>query len=557
VTERTARILEAGDSAVLLELEPVIDAEVNARAIRIAAAVRDACILGVRDVISTYRSVGVFFDPLSTDVSIVVHVLRQALRAPARHVDARTVEVSVSYGGEGGPDLEAVAARAGISIQDVIDRHTSAQYRVFMLGFLPGFAYMGGVHPSIASPRRATPRGRVAAGSVGIAGEQTGIYPRESPGGWQIIGRTDEDVFDPSRTPASLFAPGDIVRFVADAINRGPQGPALQRTQGGADLHGPAESPVQYESPRRVTVLRPGLFTTIQDLGRWGHQSVGVPVAGPMDAVSHRRANLIVGNPGNAAALEATVIGPELQMESEALVAIAGADLGATLNGTPLPLNMAVRCAAGSVIKCGERRRGARAYIAFDGGIATPPVLGSRATHVLSGLGGFEGRALRAGDGIPLQPTGRFRQRPPQLAPPPVATGGARLRVLPGPQDDFFNPVAIEALQRNRFTITSQSDRMGYRLAGRERIARASDREMISDATFVGAVQIPASGEPILLMADRQTTGGYPQIATVITADLPLAGQLAPGDWVEFQLCTRSEAIAALVAQEAALLAFA
>jgi antagonist of KipI len=133
--------------------------------------------------------------------------------------------------------------------------------------------------------------------------------------------------------------------------------------------------------------------------------------------------------------------------------------------------------------------------------------------------------------------------------------GGARLRVLLGPQDEFFAPAALETLQRTRFTITAQSDRMGYRLAGRARIERASQQEMISDATFIGAIQVPPSGDPILLMADRQTTGGYPQIATVITADLPLAGQLAPGDWVEFQLCTRAEAIAALAAQEAKLLA--
>ena len=141
---------------------------------------------------------------------------------------------------------------------------------------------------------------------------------------------------------------------------------------------------------------------------------------------------------------------------------------------------------------------------------------------------------------------------------PPKTPGRDEQRARdPEPEIDLRIADGIDALQRNRFTITSQSDRMGYRLAGRERIARASDREMISDATFIGAVQIPSSGDPILLMADRQTTGGYPQIATVITADLPLAGQLAPGDWVEFQLCTHAEAIAALVAQEAALLAFA
>jgi allophanate hydrolase subunit 2 len=168
--------------------------------------------------------------------------------------------------------------------------------------------------------------------------------------------------------------------------------------------------------------------------------------------------------------------------------------------------------------------------------------------------GGLAGGPLRAGDVIPLQPAGA---RPPARARTidAVITGGARLRILLGPQEDFFSPAAIETLQRTRFTITAQSDRMGYRLAGRERLEYSAVRDMISDATFTGALQVPPSGQPILLMADRQTTGGYPQIATVISADLPLAGQLAPGDWLEFQLCTRAEALTALVAQEAALLA--
>jgi allophanate hydrolase subunit 2 len=160
---------------------------------------------------------------------------------------------------------------------------------------------------------------------------------------------------------------------------------------------------------------------------------------------------------------------------------------------------------------------------------------------------------LKAGDQVALHAGAPPRSRTHRTIAA-VPAGGARLRVLPGPQDDFFNPAAMATLQRTRFTITAQSDRMGYRLAGRARIERV-DREMISDATFAGGIQVPPSGDPILLMADRQTTGGYPQIAIVITADLPLAGQLAPGDWVEFQLCTRADAIAALVAQEAQVLA--
>ena len=189
---------------------------------------------------------------------------------------------------------------------------------------------------------------------------------------------------------------------------------------------------------------------------------------------------------------------------------------------------------------------GGRAYVSFAGGIDVPPILGSRSTHVRIRMGGVEGRALRAGDVLPLGV-------PPQRAAggtmrTKTVSGGARLRVMSGPQDEFFPSGALHVLVGTRFVVTNDSDRMGFRLTSDRRIARL-EREMISDATVAGAVQVPASGQPILLMADRQTTGGYPQIAVVITADLPLAGQLVPGDWVEFELCSRAEALAALVAQ--------
>jgi biotin-dependent carboxylase-like uncharacterized protein len=426
------------------------------------------------------------------------------------------------------------------------------EYRVFMLGFLPGFAYMGSVDPSIAAPRKATPRVRIPAGSVGIAGRQTGIYPRQSPGGWQLIGRTAMSVFDPSREPASLFAPADRVRFVPVA-GIGDEGSGIKNFRT-SDPRSLIPDPSRF-----VTVLRPGLFTTIQDSGRWGHQDRGVPVAGPMDWSACRLANALVGNALDAAALEVTLVGPELRFEKPSVIAVTGADLSASLDGAPLALESPQACAGGSVLRFGERRSGTRAYIAVDGGIDVPRVLGSRATHVVSGLGGIDGRALVAGDRLPLGETRVTVIRGPKKSAPAFrsAAGGARLRVMRGPQDDYFDESAFEMLQRTRFTISPQSDRMGYRLiAGSERKAAMcrpgpfGPGEMISDATFIGGLQIPPSGDPILLMADRQTTGGYPQIATVITADLPLAGQLAPGDWLEFTLCTRVEAIAALVEEE-------
>ena len=547
-------IRDAGDSALLLELEAVIDPAVNARAIAIAAAVASEHRAGVRDVIPTYRSVAIHFDPLVADVDALRESLSRAADAPPAVIVGALVEVPVAYGGENGPDLDEVATFAKLSPAAVVERHSAVEYRVFMLGFLPGFTYMGTVDDAIAAPRKATPRTRIPAGSVGIAGKQTGVYPRPSPGGWQLIGRTGLQVFDPFRTPASLFAPGDRVRFVRVA-GIGDQGSGIKNT-GAVDHSGAVDPRSPIPDPyRTVTVVRPGLFTTIQDSGRWGYQDRGVPVAGPMDRRSHRLANALVGNAPGAAALEATLLGPELRFEQPLRVAITGADLGASVDGTAIAVDSMHACAAGSVLRFGARRLGTRAYIALEGGIDVPRVLGSRATHIVSALGGIDGRALKAGDRLQLgEPMSQVR-RPSRLAPLAIA-GGARVRVMRGPQDEYFDEQAFDVLQRTRFTISPESNRMGYRLRIPDpgsRIPVRNPGAMISDATFMGGLQVPPSGEPILLMADRQTTGGYPQIATVITADLPLAGQLAPGDWIEFALCTRSEALAALKEQDEAL----
>jgi inhibitor of KinA len=215
------RLVHAGDSVVIAELEDRIDERVNARAIRLAAAIGRAGLRGVRDIVPTYRSVAVYYDPLRIDFSRLNDLL--LLEAPAtdrEEVDRRErrspLRIPVTYGGVDGPDLADVAAFAKMSEAEVITRHTGRVYRVFMMGFLPGFPYLGTVDPAIAAPRRPTPRLRVPAGSVGIAGAQTGVYPADSPGGWQLIGRTPLRLFDRSRANPFLLEPGDEVEFVAE-----------------------------------------------------------------------------------------------------------------------------------------------------------------------------------------------------------------------------------------------------------------------------------------------------------------------------------------------------
>ena len=293
-----------------------------------------------------------------------------------------------------------------------------------------------------------------------------------------------------------------------------------------------------------LAVIKAGMLTTVQDLGRWGYQSGGVPVAGPMDSYSHRLANRLVGNDREAAALEITLVGPELDADDDVLCAVCGARFEITAGGRRVPLDQPFELRKGERLRFGERLAGARATLAVRGGFDLPPVLGSRATSLISAMGPLGGRAVTTGT---LLPVGGAATRLASTACVPLRLpeGGARLHAIPGPHDAWFTPDALELFFSARFTLSTKSNRMGYRLDG-PALMHGSDADILSDATPIGSVQVPKSGQPILLMADRQTTGGYPKIATVTAADLPIAGQLAPGDWVSFAPCTRREAVDAL-----------
>lgn len=295
----------------------------------------------------------------------------------------------------------------------------------------------------------------------------------------------------------------------------------------------------------RIHVIRPGLLTTVQDCGRFGFQRFGMPVSGGMDPIALRLANRLVGNPDEAAVLEMTIKGPELQFETSTIVAITGGDLSPAVDGKAVPLWTTLHVHRGSSLTFGQRRSGARAYLAIAGGFGVPVVLGSRSTHIRSHTGGVAGRALRTGD--MLRGNGPLAGGEAHLgltAPHPIRpdySANPTLRAVLGPQADHFIQGAVETFANSRYTVSPQSDRMGYRLVG-PRLAHARSPDIISDATPFGSVQVPANQQPILLMADHQTTGGYPKIAVAISADLPLAAQLIPGNTVAFRLVDVSEA---------------
>ena len=267
-----------------------------------------------------------------------------------------------------------------------------------------------------------------------------------------------------------------------------------------------------------------------------------------MDAYSHRYANALVGNDDAAAALEITLIGPVLEASRDVTCAVTGARFEVFIDGQAVPLDRAFEVEAGRRIRFGARGAGARSALAVRGGFVVSSSYGSRSTSIIGRIGPFGGRALRAGDELPV---GKEPSRSGGLNADlgrSLPMGGARLRVVEGPHADMFDRSALAVLYGSRYLVTPSSNRMGYRLEG-PGLRHRGPADILSDATPMGSLQVPASGQPILLMADRQTTGGYPKIATVITADLPLAGQLAPGDWIEFQPVSRHEAVAALKQQ--------
>jgi antagonist of KipI len=293
-----------------------------------------------------------------------------------------------------------------------------------------------------------------------------------------------------------------------------------------------------------IEVIKPGLFTTVQDLGRWGYQRYGVGIAGALDPFAISAANLLVGNEENAAGLEMTVQGPALKFHRETALAIAGADLDPRLDGQSIPNWACVLAPSGSTLSFGSRKKGVRAYLAVSGGIDVPLVMESRSTYLLGKFGGMEGRALKAKDLLPVgDPPSHFRNRvgiffPEEFLPP--YRRNPTLRVVLGPFDDFFSKEGIESFLSTPYSITAQSDRMGYRLQGTQ-ITRQKKEELITCGLALGTIQVPPNGQPILLLVDRQTIGGYPVIATMIHADLPLVAQSAPGDELRFSAVSPDE----------------
>jgi len=307
-----------------------------------------------------------------------------------------------------------------------------------------------------------------------------------------------------------------------------------------------------------MNIERPGMYSMFQDLGRCGHQGIGVSVNGPMDEWSHRLANALVGNPKDAAVLECTLSGPRASFSEDVVFALCGASMNASVNGLMVPQNCAVYLRRGALLDVGDRISGARVYLAVrGGGLASPAVLGSRSTNSRAGFGGFNGRALRKDDRVPFFAPGKddFTLRiekyglqsgltlvaGPQLPSTPPYAPGDLVRFVAGPHWAAFTEAARSTFTSEPYKVSPQSDRMGSRLSG-TLLRLTRPLELISEATVFGTVQVPPDGSPIVLMADRQSAGGYPKIGYVLSADLPKVAQLLPGESLRFQEASQVEA---------------
>ncbi len=298
-----------------------------------------------------------------------------------------------------------------------------------------------------------------------------------------------------------------------------------------------------------IRIHNPGLLTTVQDLGRFGYQQFGMPVAGAMDTYSLKLANYLVGNHRGEACLEASIMGPEIEFLADALIAVCGAEAPLLLNDLEIEMNTSLQIQKGDVLRFGMIKKGCRLYISFAGGIDIPILMGSKSTYLRANIGGFHGRALKLGDELSIGDAPRkFVQRslkPMDLLP--IKTH-QHIRFIAGSEISRFSFEGIKTFLNSDYTISPKSDRMGYRLSG-AKIEHKDGADIISSGISNGAIQVPADGEPIIMLADHQTVGGYTKIANVITVDLPLLGQMKAGDTIHFSEIRLNEAQALLKAE--------
>jgi KipI family sensor histidine kinase inhibitor len=517
-----------GTTAVLAELSGLHDV------LALQALLLEQPMPGQVDVLAAAETVMVKADSPAAARRMAGLLLDMDLTVQA-HAEGKLVVIETVYDGE---DLTEVARLTGLGVDGVIAAHSGQAWTVAFGGFAPGFGYMVGENKLLEVPRRSSPRTAVPAGSVALAGNYSAVYPRKSPGGWQLIGRTSARMWDLGREQPALAAPGDRVQFR----------PVRELVQVAGPPAAPEAAAIRNMDLRSgLRILSPGLQSLVQDLGRPGHGGLGVSAAGALDRSSLRRANRIVGNQPSAAVVETVAGGLRVQAVGDQVLAVAGAPSamtvvtpsGADAEGSGetdhvrmAPMATAFALLDGEILTLGVPERGFRSYLSIRGGVEADAVLGSRSTDTMSGIGPaplVQGQELAAGSSTESNAVGD-----PELQPDFPDTGVTVLDIVPGPRDDWFDAGALASLCGQDWEVTPRSNRVGMRLAG-EPLRRCRDGELPSEGTVAGAIQIPPEGFPVLFLADHPITGGYPVIGVVVDHQLDLAAQVPIGGRLRFR----------------------
>lgn len=531
---RVRSVRAVGTRAVLAELSGTQDV------LALQALLLEKPLPGQQDVLAAAETVLVRADSPASARRIAARLLQLDLTAPVQ-LDGELVVIDTVYDGE---DLAEVGRLTGLGTEGVIAAHSGQVWTVAFAGFAPGFGYMVGENQQLEVPRRSSPRTAVPAGSVALAGNYSAVYPRRSPGGWQLIGRTNARMWDLDRDQPALAAPGHRVQFrpVRDAVLVAESAAAPA-----AEHAGTVPEPAAGDVARGLRIVSPGLQSLIQDLGRPGHSALGVSAAGALDRASLRRANRLVGNAPAAAGIETVAGGLKVQAVADQVLAVTGAPSALSIEPAPdsdgetwhraVPMAAPFALLDGETLSLGAPQSGFRSYLAVRGGVGAALVLGSRSTDTMSGIGPAPlaaGQVLAAGGEAESGVVGA-----PELQPDYPGTGVTVLDVVPGPRADWFDQAALDSFTAQDWSVLPQSNRVGMRLDGTP-LQRNRQGELPSEGTVAGALQVPPEGLPVLFLADHPITGGYPVIAVVVDSQLDLAAQVPIGGKIRFRWAEHS-----------------
>lgn len=517
------RFLPVGLTTILVEL-----ADLD-QTLALFASLEADPVDGIEETVPAARTLMIRFRPETIKAeALAAEIATRDLSAKIAPSD-RLVEIPVRYDGE---DLADVAELTGLSVEEVIRRHTDSEFTVAFCGFAPGFGYLVGGDPALHVPRRQSPRTRIPAGSVALAGAFSGVYPQNSPGGWQILGTTPLKMWDIEREPGALFQPGYRVRFFdMDKAGRSIEAPAAKTA---------AAKAVANSDAGHFEVLASPMPAVFQDLGRFGQTGQGISASGALDRSSFNTANRIVGNPVNTPCLELTLGGFSFRSSSRAVIGVAGAFCTITVKSEAYSFKASpyapISLEPGDVVTFGNTSAGMRCYLAIRGGFDVAPVLGSAATDTLAVVGP---ESLVPGSVVNLRHEKSGLSSVSINEVPafdlPKADEVVTLDIVCGPRTDWFTQKGIETLTSQHWQVTPQSSRVGIRLSGEVPVERKDSAELPSEGTATGAIQIPHSGQPVLFLADHPLTGGYPVIGSVAEYHLDLAGQIPVNAKIQFR----------------------